>query len=93
VVEEIFFRGALYTHLSQLGRAWPTFLRVSFAVVLSSFVFAVVHPQGWLGTLLLMPLAAVFALVREARGSVYPGMVAHMIHNGTICAVILLFLR
>lgn len=93
VVEEIFFRGALYTHLSQTARGWSTLGRVGFAVLVSSFVFAVVHPQGWLGTLLLTPLAAVFALVREARGSVYPSMVAHMIHNGTICLVVLTLLR
>ena len=92
VVEEIFFRGALYTNLSQLAHGWRTIARVGFAAFTSSFLFAVIHPQGWLGALALTPLAMTFALVRETRGSVWPGVVAHMIHNGTICTVVVFIL-
>jgi membrane protease YdiL (CAAX protease family) len=92
LVEEIFFRGALYTNLSQLAHGWQTAARVGSAALLSSFLFAVIHPQGWLGTLVLTPLAMTFALVREARGSVWPGVVAHMIHNGSICALVVFLL-
>jgi membrane protease YdiL (CAAX protease family) len=88
VVEEIFFRGVLQAHLNRLGKTWPTAGRVAFAVGVSSFVFAVIHPQGWLGVPALGALASAFALAREWRGSVVPGMVAHAINNGVAMLVL-----
>jgi membrane protease YdiL (CAAX protease family) len=88
VVEEVFFRGVLYAHLSRLGKAWPRAGRVALAVGASSFLFAVIHPQGWLGVPILSALATAFALAREWRGGLVPGMVAHAINNGV--AVLLL---
>jgi membrane protease YdiL (CAAX protease family) len=90
IVEEVFFRGALYAGISQSARGWSTFARVSLAIGLSSFIFAVIHPQGFLGVLILGPLAGAFALAREWRGSIVPGVVAHAINNGLITAVLLL---
>ncbi len=82
LVEETLFRGLLYRHLRE---AFGRFGRV-FAVLLGglavSFVFAVVHPQGWLGVPPLMGLALAFTLAREWRGSLVAAMVAHGINNG-----------
>ncbi len=60
-----------------------------FSALASSFVFAVIHPQGWLAVPPLMGLAFVFALAREWRGSLLPAMVAHGINNGIVMTVLL----
>ena len=89
LVEEIMFRGLLYRHLreasARLGRAWS----ILAAGLLSSFVFAIIHPQGPLGVPPLMALAFTFALVREWRGTLGPPMIAHGINNGVM--LLLLF--
>jgi membrane protease YdiL (CAAX protease family) len=90
IVEEIMFRGALYRQLREATHGWGRRLSVLTAVLVSSFIFAVIHPQGWLGVPMLMALAAVFALVREWRGSLVPAMVAHGINNGVATLVLLL---
>jgi membrane protease YdiL (CAAX protease family) len=90
IVEEIMFRGVLYSHLREVSVAWGRRLSIVFSVLASSFVFAVIHPQGWLGVPVLMGLAGVFALAREWRGSLVPSMIAHGINNGV--ALLMLFL-
>ena len=82
LVEEIMFRGALYQHLREIGPRLPRLVSVMFSVVVSGFVFAAIHPQGWLGVPVLMSLATAFALSREWRGSLVPAMIAHGINNG-----------
>ena len=57
VVEEIMFRGVLYRHLREASGGWGRWLSVLVSVLLSSFVFAVIHPQGWVG----VPVLIVFA--------------------------------
>jgi membrane protease YdiL (CAAX protease family) len=90
VVEETMFRGVLYRHLREstadLGRG----LSVLLGVLLVSFVFAVIHPQGWLGVPPLMGLAAAFCLAREWRGTLIPSMVAHALQNGAVTLMMLL---
>jgi membrane protease YdiL (CAAX protease family) len=90
LVEEIFFRGALYTHLRRLLPGVSPFFAIVFAALVSSFVFAVIHPQGWLGVPVLSALACTFCLAREVRGSLLPGMVAHGINN-SVGMLVLLF--
>jgi membrane protease YdiL (CAAX protease family) len=92
VVEEIMFRGVLFRHLRELtcrlGGGW-SFLLSATGV---SFLFAVVHPQGLVAVPVLMSLAYGFALAREWRGSLLPGMVAHGLNNGLVMTVALLAL-
>jgi hypothetical protein len=87
IVEETMFRGVLYRHVrdatARLGYGWS----VLFSALLTSFVFAVVHPQGLIAIPLLMALAFMFCLLREWRGTLIPGMVAHGVSN----ALVLLF--
>jgi membrane protease YdiL (CAAX protease family) len=89
IVEEIMFRGVLYRHLRESTGRWRVG-SIVFSVLASGFVFAVIHPQGWLGVPVLMGLATVFALVREWRGSLLPAMIAHGLNNGF--ALLVLFL-
>jgi membrane protease YdiL (CAAX protease family) len=84
VVEETMFRGVLYRHLREAtGRAGRP-LSVVIAAVITSFVFAVIHPQGLLGVPVLMGLALAFNLAREWRGTLIPAMIAHGINNGAV---------
>lgn len=77
ISEEIMFRGSLYGRLR-------TRFGVAIAAILTSLVFAAIHPQGWVAIPALGALAVGFALVREWRGSMIAPMVAHAIHNGIL---------
>jgi len=82
VVEEIMFRGVLYRHLRDvLGSLGPAWLAALGSGLISGFVFAAIHPQGWVAIPALMGLAFGFALVREWRGSIVPSIVVHGISN------------
>jgi membrane protease YdiL (CAAX protease family) len=81
VVEEIMFRGVLYRHLRDAtGRAG---VALSFAgsALISSVLFAAIHPQGLLFIPILAGLAIGFCITRELRGSLWPCMVAHALTN------------
>ncbi|HTU91779.1 MAG TPA: CPBP family intramembrane glutamic endopeptidase, partial [Gemmataceae bacterium] len=90
IVEETMFRGVLYRHLRSASSGWRPALSVLFSAVVVSFLFAVIHPQGFLAVPVLMALAVAFALMREWRGTILPSMIAHGINNGV--ATLLLFL-
>jgi membrane protease YdiL (CAAX protease family) len=87
IVEETMFRGVLYRHLREAtcNLSYPLSVFLSACVV--SFVFAVIHPQGFLGVPPLMALAFVFCLLREWRGTLVPGMVAHGVNNGVVLLI------
>jgi membrane protease YdiL (CAAX protease family) len=90
IVEEVFFRGALFTHLRRLTPKTRRWLRFLFAAAASSFLFAVIHPQGFLGVPVLGALAGVFCLAREVNGSLLPSVIAHALHNFVATLVLLL---
>jgi membrane protease YdiL (CAAX protease family) len=90
VVEEIMFRGVLYRHLREASWRWGRALSFLFSAIATSFVFAAIHPQGWLGIPVLMSLAFSFALAREWRRSLLPPMIAHGLNNGVGLLVLLL---
>ncbi|HVX84501.1 MAG TPA: type II CAAX endopeptidase family protein [Phycisphaerae bacterium] len=74
LTEELLFRGFLYEHLRwRLGY-------VSSAII-SAFIFAAVHPQGWPAIPTLGAIAFTLATLREYRGSLLPGMAAHALNN------------
>jgi membrane protease YdiL (CAAX protease family) len=89
IVEETMFRGVLYRHLRESTAGWGRALSVMTSAVLVSFVFAVIHPQGWLGLPPLMALAFAFCLAREWRGTLLPAMVAHALQNGAVTLMII----
>jgi membrane protease YdiL (CAAX protease family) len=77
VVEELMFRGLLFPSLSAPSR-WI------FGSVLSAFIFALIHPQGWAGIPPLMGLALTMNALRQFRGSIIAPMAAHALNNGLV---------
>lgn len=81
LVEELLFRGFLYTSLRQ---------KMSFisSAVLTSLIFAVGHlqigndaPLLWAAALDTFILSLVLCHLREKTGSLWPGIIIHMIKN------------
>lgn len=81
LVEETAFRGILYRHLRDECGRLGVVASLAIAAISSSFLFAVIHPQGVLFAPALMGLAVAFCIARETRGSLWPAMVAHGINN------------
>ncbi len=88
VPEEIMFRGFLYRHLRESKTRFGYLGGVTFAALISSLIFAVIHPQGLFGIPILMSLAMVFAITREWRGSLVPCMIAHALVNAGTSGVL-----
>ncbi len=81
IVEETMFRGVLYRHLrGGTGRLGPA-LSIAFSTLANTFLFAAIHPQGFVAIPALMGLACGMTLIREWRGSIVPSMVIHSTSN------------
>jgi membrane protease YdiL (CAAX protease family) len=87
IVEEIAFRGMLYGHLRGTVAPRIRLLSVLIAAVVSSVVFAIIHPQGVLFVPALGGLAVGFCIFRELRGSLVAPMVAHGINNAVTLTI------
>jgi membrane protease YdiL (CAAX protease family) len=88
LVEEMVFRAAFYRHMRQIP-GWGTWL---FATIVTSFIFAAIHPQGIVGIPILMSIAFVLAGLRQWRGSLTAPITAHALHNGTIITLTIMLL-
>lgn len=84
VIEEIFFRGALYGHLRTASKGLGLAVSIAISAVISSSIFAMIHPQGITFAPVLAGLAIAFCLAREWRGSLVAPMAAHAMNNATI---------
>lgn len=86
IVEEIFFRGVLYRGLrDRLGSGGGALVVAAVgAILLSSAIFAAIHPQGLIFAPVLAGLGAGFCIVREWSGSVAPAVLAHAFNNGAV---------
>jgi membrane protease YdiL (CAAX protease family) len=93
IVEETMFRGVLYRHLREASASMRPVVSVTCSALLTSFLFAVIHPQGFLAVPALMALALAFTLAREWRGTLIPSMVAHGINNGLATLLLSLLVR
>jgi membrane protease YdiL (CAAX protease family) len=83
ITEETMFRGAFF-HALRGRHGWI------FSAILSSFIFAAIHPQGWTVIPALMSIAIVFAGIREWRTTVVASATAHCLHNTTLVIFMLL---
>lgn len=83
VVEEILFRGMLYTALRGMMGFWS-------AAAISAFAFAAVHPTMPASFLPLAALGLVLAVLRESTGSVAPAIVCHGINNALALVLVCL---
>jgi len=88
LVEEMVFRAAFYRHM----RKWPGWATWLAATIVTSLIFAAIHPQGIVGIPILMSIAFVLAGLRQWRGSLVAPIAAHAMHNGTIITMTLLLL-
>jgi CAAX protease family protein len=80
--EEVFFRGFVFPGLL---RKMP----VALAIVTSSLLFAVAHAD--VGSFaVLLAIGLLLAIVRWRTGSIWPGMILHMLNNGIGAVSILL---
>ncbi|HTQ06130.1 MAG TPA: type II CAAX endopeptidase family protein [Polyangiaceae bacterium] len=78
-VEELFFRGALYTGLRTTAGA-------ASSVVTTGLMFTLIHfqPREWLPIFLL---ATCLGIVRASSGSLWPGVALHAAFNGSSLAL------
>ncbi len=83
LAEETMFRGAFHAGLRR-----P--LGVVLSALIVSFVFAIIHPQGWVGLPALGAIALVLTALREWRGSIIAPVVFHAINNGVLVIVFVL---
>ncbi len=84
IMEEVFFRGALYRHLREATAGWRVGLSAFVSATIGSLIFAVIHPQGLVAVPMLMAVAYGLALAREWRGTLLTPMFMHALHNGAI---------
>lgn len=77
LVEETLFRGVLYPALREKWGQWR-------GIVLTSTIFAILHPNMPAGFLPLFVLGGGMALLYERNRSLLPAMVLHAINNGVI---------
>jgi membrane protease YdiL (CAAX protease family) len=82
--EEIAFRGLLFPGMKKLmGGLVP-------GMVLSSIIFASVHPQGIAEWLPLAFIGATSCYLSYQSKSLIPGIVMHGLHNAVLCLMMLL---
>ncbi len=83
--EEIVFRGILL-------RSLQSHMGTLSAIVVSSAVFAILHPQLPMGFLSIFCLGAAFATLYRVTGSIWPSVLMHAINNATVFAYLSLAL-
>ena len=81
LLEEALFRGALHRYLrGQFG--------FFASALITSVIFAALHPQGWMAIPALGAIGIGFSLLREWRDSLIAPMVAHSINNGALIVAV-----
>jgi membrane protease YdiL (CAAX protease family) len=85
IVEETFFRGMLFGYLRR---------HVSWVVsgVISALLFAMIHPQGWLGAPAIGMIGFNLSAIREWRGSLIASMSAHALNNASILTLLIIII-
>jgi membrane protease YdiL (CAAX protease family) len=58
--------------------------------VVGAFIFAAIHPQGWLAVPALMSIALAATALRVMRGSLIAPMTLHAINNGVIVLLLIM---
>lgn len=90
IVEEIMFRGVLYRHLRDATRGIGWIASCLVSALWTSFIFAVIHPQGLIAVPALMGIACGCTLAREWRDSLWASMIVHSINNSMIFTVLMI---
>ena len=87
IVEETMFRGVFLTHLRGAMSRWATPIAIVLSALISSVIFAAIHPQGFVFIPPLAGLAIGFCIGRELRGSLIAPMVAHGFSNALVMTI------
>jgi len=85
LTEEFVFRGVLL-------RALQPLLGFAGAALLTSALFAILHPQLPMGFLSIFVLGVTFSALYGLTGSLWPSILAHAINNGVVLAYLALYL-
>ncbi len=91
--EEFFFRGAMFRNLDDMFAGAGRLVSSCVAIGVSSVIFAAIHPQGFIFIPVLGSLAVAFCIMREWRGSINPGIVAHAINNSIMITLNIILLK
>jgi membrane protease YdiL (CAAX protease family) len=83
----------LYRHLRGATAGAGRTASIVLSGLVSAFIFAVIHPQGWVAIPALMSLALAFVILREWRGTLIPCMIVHGISNFLVMSMVILVLR
>ena len=82
IAEEIIFRGWLYDKVrNKLNGKLPGKWGVAISILVVSFVFGLIHLQ-WNVGVNVFALSVVLCVLREVTGTIYAGILTHMIKNG-----------
>ena len=92
IVEEITFRGVLYRGLRVRPVGGSALGSIAIGGLVSGFIFAAIHPRGWVAIPALGAIGFAMALAREWRGSLIAPMVMHAINNTVVMTVMVLML-
>ncbi|MBN1905210.1 MAG: CPBP family intramembrane metalloprotease [Deltaproteobacteria bacterium] len=82
-VEETLFRGALYGYLRS---SFPWLV----SAIISSLIFAILHPQGWVAIPAIGVIGFNLSTIREWRGSAIASMTAHALNNGSAIMILII---
>ncbi len=88
IVEETMFRGVLYRYLRESSCRRGKAMSVAVSAMVSSLIFAAIHPQGIFGIPILTTLAIGFSLTREWRDSLIGPIVMHAINNTVVTCLL-----
>ncbi len=92
IIEETMFRGVLYRQLRSSTQKFGLLFSIITSVLITSFLFAAIHPQGWIAIPALMSIAIGMNLMREWRGTIIPSMIVHGMSNGIVISILFIFL-
>ena len=82
IAEEIIFRGWLYGKLRErLNDSTPGYTGKIVSILLTSLLFGLIHFQWNVGVNVFC-LSVVLCVMREITGTIYAGILTHMIKNG-----------
>ena len=82
IAEEIIFRGWLYGKMrNRLLGKMPEIWGIALSTFVVSLVFGLVHMQ-WNVGVNVFALSVVLCILREITGTIYSGILTHMIKNG-----------
>ena len=91
IAEEIIFRGWLYGRLREkFSKEYSRMFSIILSILLTSLLFGLVHMQ-WNVGVNVFAMSVVMCVLREITGTIYAGILLHMLKNGV--AFLILFFQ